>query len=91
MNRDSSVRIASGYRLDGRGLIPDSETNFFFSTVFKPTVGVHTTSYPIGAESFSPGVKRLGRETVHSHPSNAEVKNDRTVDPITNIPSWHSA
>jgi hypothetical protein len=35
--------------------------------------GAHP-AYPMGAGALSPGVKRPGRETDHSPPSNAEVK-----------------
>ncbi|PNF43534.1 hypothetical protein B7P43_G03911, partial [Cryptotermes secundus] len=37
--------------------------------------GVHPASYPMGTDSSFPGVNRPGRETHHSPPASAEVKN----------------
>jgi hypothetical protein len=37
--------------------------------------GAPPASYPVGTWGSFPGVKRPGRETDHSPPSNAEVKN----------------
>jgi hypothetical protein len=36
-------------------------------------------SYAMGTGAVSPGVKRLGRETDHSHPSRAEVENNGAI------------
>jgi hypothetical protein len=37
--------------------------------------GVHLASYPLGVGRFFSGIKRPGRETDHSPPSSAEVRN----------------
>jgi hypothetical protein len=37
--------------------------------------GAHPASYPMGTEGSFSGIKRPGRETDHSPPSSAEVKN----------------
>jgi hypothetical protein len=86
MNRDSSVGIATGYRLIGQGLIPDSETHFSLLHSVQTDSGSHTTPFQWVPGILSPGVKRLGRGSVHSPPTNAEVKNDGTVDPVTTWP-----
>jgi hypothetical protein len=56
--------------------------SFLFSTTSRPTLG--PTQPPIqwvpGAPS--PGVKRQGRETDHSPPSSAEVKNGGAIPPL---------
>jgi hypothetical protein len=72
--RDSSVGIATGYRLD----CPEIESRPVGARVF---VHVHTgpVAYPasctMGTGSF-PGVKRPGRGVDHSPPSSAEVENE---------------
>jgi hypothetical protein len=38
--------------------------------------GAHLASYPMNTRGSFPGVKRPGRETDHSPPSSAEVKNE---------------
>jgi hypothetical protein len=37
--------------------------------------GAHPTFYPMGTGGFLPGIKRPERETDHSIPTSAEVKN----------------
>jgi hypothetical protein len=37
-------------------------------------INVHPTSYPMGTEALSPGVKRLMNQADHSPPTGAEVK-----------------
>jgi hypothetical protein len=72
--RDSVVGIATGYRLDDRGVgvrIPVGLRIFFKS--FKPTL--RFTQLPIQwvPGVLSPGLKRLGREDDHSPPASVEV------------------
>jgi hypothetical protein len=66
-----------GYALEDRGSISGGVILGFFSlrTVSRPTLG--STQPPLKWEpgAFTPGVKRPGRESDHSSPSNAEVKN----------------
>jgi hypothetical protein len=71
-NRDSTVNIATGNRLDdlgGRSSSPGSVKNFLFSLSSRPAVG--STQPPI---QWVRGVKRPGREADHSPPTSAEVK-----------------
>jgi hypothetical protein len=73
-SRDSVVGIGTSYGLDDRGVVVrvlvGSRT---FSTSSRPPLGF-PTSYPMGNDGFSPGVKREGHEADHSPPASAEVK-----------------
>jgi len=51
---------------------------FFFTTAYRPIVGPNQSALQWVQGFPSPGVKRSGRETNHSSPSNAEVKNARS-------------
>jgi hypothetical protein len=75
-SRDSSVGIATGCRLDGRGSIPGKGKNFFFSTVSRQALGPIQPNIQWVQGALSPGVKRPGHETDHS-PSNAEKRGSR--------------
>jgi hypothetical protein len=66
-SRSSAVRIARGYRLEGRDLIPSGETLLSSSRL-------HTCSGVI-----SPGVKQPRRKADDSPPSNVGVKNGEAV------------
>jgi hypothetical protein len=59
-NRDSSVGIAMGYRLDDRGsrvLFPAGAGNFSLHHRVQNGSGVHPTSYPMGTRcSFLGGI-----------------------------------
>jgi hypothetical protein len=72
MSRDSSVGIATGYGLDDRMI---GGWEFFSRHHVQPSSGAHPDSYPMGTGALSLEVKRPGRETNHSPPSSAEVKN----------------
>jgi hypothetical protein len=63
MSLDSSVGIAKGYGLDGRGSI------FLYSTASRRALG--STQPPI---QWVPGALSPGREVDHSSPSSAKVK-----------------
>jgi hypothetical protein len=72
VSRDSSVGIATVYRLDnqaGGSSSPDKVKNFHFSISSRPALG--STQPPI---KWVPGIKRQGREADHSPPTSAEVK-----------------
>jgi hypothetical protein len=76
-SRNSSVAIALGYGLDDRGSrvrFPAGAGNFLFTTASRTALGpTHPPiQWIIGALSL--GVKRPMRETDHSPPSSAEVK-----------------
>jgi hypothetical protein len=71
MTRDSSVGIATVYRLDDRGSrvqFPAGAGNFSLHLRVQNVSGAHPASYPMGTAGFSLGVD-------HSPPSSAEVKN----------------
>jgi hypothetical protein len=58
-SRDSVVDIATGYRLDGRGVgvrVPVGSIIFSLHVV-QTGSGVHPTSYPMGTGGTFPGVK----------------------------------
>ena len=71
MGRDSSVGIATRYRLDGVGI--ESRWEARFSAPVQTGPRAHPDSYAMGTGTF-PGVKRPGLGVKHPFPSNAEVK-----------------
>jgi hypothetical protein len=76
-SRDSSVGIATGYGLDGRGvrdLIPGGSRIFSFPHNADRLWGPPNLLSNGYGGAFAPGVKRPGRETHHSVPTTAEVK-----------------
>jgi hypothetical protein len=76
-SRGSSGSIVSDYGLDNRGSIPDRGRRFFSSPYVQTGSGAHPASYPMGTGGPFPGGKaRPGRDTDHSPPSSAEVKNE---------------
>jgi hypothetical protein len=72
MGRDSSVGIATRYRLDGPGI--ESLWGAIFSAPVQTGPGVHPASYTMGTGSLSRGVKRTGHGVEHPNPSSAGVK-----------------
>jgi hypothetical protein len=88
--RDSSVGIATGYEMVGRGSIPGRGS---FSPFHRVQIGpgAHPISYPMGTgDSFS-GIKRPGHEADYSPPSSAVVKNGGAISPLPHMSSCHSA
>jgi hypothetical protein len=85
-NQGSLVRIATGYRLDGRGSVTDGGKSFVHSV--QTSSGAHPASYPMGTQGvlFSE-VKRAGCGADHSPPSSSDAKNDGAVPslPYTSI------
>jgi hypothetical protein len=79
-SRGSSGSIVSDYRLDDRAIEIRSLTgaeDFSSSPCIQTDSGAHPASYPMGTGGSFPGGKaRLGRDTDHSPPSSAEVKNE---------------
>ena len=77
VDRDSSVGIATGYRLD----VPEIESHcgLNFPHPSRPVPG-HTLLYNCYRVWF-PGVKRPGRVADHPHPSSAEIK-EKVVTPL---------
>jgi hypothetical protein len=81
-----------GYELDGWGSIPGRGKIFLCSTVSKPAQG--PTQPPIQwvlRVFFFTGVKRLGRETVHSPPSSAKDRNSGAIPSLPHASSWRGA
>jgi hypothetical protein len=72
MSRDSSVGIATGYRLYDRMIgvrLPAEAENCSLHHRVQTVSGIHSATY------LSLGVKRPGCEADYSPPSSAEVKN----------------
>jgi hypothetical protein len=73
MSRDSVVGIATGYRLDDRGVgvrVPVGSRIFSMSS--RPALG--STQHPIQWLPVVLWVKRPGHEADHTTPTSAEVK-----------------
>jgi hypothetical protein len=89
-SRDSSVGIAKGYALDGRGLVPSRGYRFLFlSTSERPgrlwgqpilVYNGHLWGFLRGV-----GVNRSVREADHSSLSNDEVRNGGPTPPFRPI------
>jgi hypothetical protein len=77
--------MATGYELDGRGLIPGRGKIFLSSTACRQALG--PTQLPIQWVS---RVKRPGREAENSPPSSAKVKNGGAIPSLPHRSSWHS-
>jgi hypothetical protein len=94
-SRDNSVGIALGYRLDGRGSrdrFPARAGNFSLHYYVQNGSGDHPAPYPLGTRGSFPGGKRPERETDHSPPSSAEVKECvKLYLHSSNTPLWSGA
>jgi hypothetical protein len=76
-SRNSSVGIATGYRLDDRMIwvrFSPMTGNFSLRHHVQTGSGAHSASYPMGTGDLSLGIKGLERETDNSLPSGAKVK-----------------
>jgi hypothetical protein len=75
-NRDSAVGMETGYGLDDRevGIRIPVRSKIFSSLRLPDRFWAHPTFYPMGTDSFFPGVKRPRPEADHLPPSSAEVK-----------------
>jgi hypothetical protein len=87
---NSSVGIATGYGLDGRGSIPGRDKMFLFPIAPR---ALGPTQFPIQwvPGALSSGIKRSGREDDHSSPSSVEVKDDGAIPLLPHTPSWRGA
>jgi hypothetical protein len=89
--RDSSVSVATSYRLDSQGSIPGKGRRFFPSPVSRPALG-HTQPFVQWVLGFlSLGVKQPGCEADHLPPSSAEDENGVDLLPVPHMSSWHIA
>jgi hypothetical protein len=88
---DSSVCIATGYGLDGRGSFSGRDKRFSLLHNARPALG--PTHPPIHwvPGALSPGLKRPEREADHSLPSSAEFKNSAAITPLPQKSSWRDA
>jgi hypothetical protein len=77
---DSSFDIVMGYRVDG-WVTGFSSWEIFFLSLYSS--GACQTSYDMCIRGSFPGVKWLGCETNHLHPSSAEVKNAGAIPPFS--------
>jgi hypothetical protein len=89
MSRESSVGIGTGYRLDGRVLIPGRGKTFATRRTDR-LWGPHSLC-PVGTGGSFPWVKGAGPVADQSSPSSAEVKNDGDISPLPNTSSWNVA
>jgi hypothetical protein len=67
----------AGVRFSARG-----EENFLCPTASRPTLGPTLPPIQWVPETLSLGIKRPGREAVHSPSSSAEVKNGGAIPPL---------
>jgi hypothetical protein len=74
-----------GYRLDGQGKF------IIFSTMSRPAVGPTQPAIKWMPMAISLSLHRPGRETDHSHPSSAEVKNGGAVPSLPYMSLLHNA
>jgi hypothetical protein len=90
-SRDSSVdsdRLRAGRSgFDSR----QGQEIFLFSTASRPPLGPTQPPIKWVPSSISPGLKRVGRETDHSPPSSAPVKNGGAIPPLSHTSSWRGA
>jgi hypothetical protein len=90
---DSSVGIATGYELNGRGSIPDKGLGLFSSTPQHPDqLWVPTSHISNGYwVALSLGLKRSGHEADRSPPFSVEVENGGTIPSLALKSSWRDA
>jgi hypothetical protein len=69
------MKYCIGCGLDDRGSIPGRGWDIFLRHRVRTGSRDHPTSYRMGNGSFSPGVRRPGREFDHTPPSSADLKN----------------
>jgi hypothetical protein len=79
-SRDSSVNIATDYRIKVLGLI--ASTAIFSSPQRPGWFRAHSASYPVDIGALSSELKRQERKTDNSPPSNAEVNKDGAITPL---------
>jgi hypothetical protein len=86
----SSVGIAAGYGLDGRGWIPCRDKVFLFSIASGPALRPKSSPIQWVQSAISMGLKGPGREAEHSPPTSTEIKNGGAILQFLRMPSWHS-
>jgi hypothetical protein len=79
-----------GWTIGVLGLVPDGAGNFSLHHCIQNGSGVHPASYPVRTRGSFPGVKQPGRESNHSPPPSAKVKECMELYLHSpNMPSWH--
>jgi hypothetical protein len=90
-SQDSTVGIATGYRLDNRQVgVRISVGSEIFSASSRPALG-SIQSIQWVPEGLSPEVMWPGHEADHSLPASAKVKKIWIHTSPPHSPSWHSA
>jgi hypothetical protein len=79
-----SVRMTTGYELDGRGSIPGRDK-------VQTASGAHPVSCPTDTDRSISGVKQQGREADRSPPSSAKIKHGGATPPLPRSFSWRDA
>jgi hypothetical protein len=95
-NSEASVSVHElGYGMDDQGvairLLKGAKDSFLFFIASRPTlrpIYLHIQGAP---GNVSPGVKLQNRETDHSPPSRAELKNVEAIPPLPHVCSWRDA
>jgi hypothetical protein len=89
---DSSVGIATDYRLNSRGIwvrFSAGARDFSFLYIVQRGPEAHPGSFPMSTGGTSLGIKRPGPETEHS-PFHAELRIRESVFPLPHTSSWCS-
>jgi hypothetical protein len=81
--RDSSVGIATIYKLDRWGSVPGRGNIFLLSTISRPALGPTQPLIQRAPRTLSLKIKRVWLEADHSPLSSAEVKKGGAIPPLT--------
>jgi hypothetical protein len=85
-SRDSSVSIASRLQAGRQG-----QENILLSIASRRVLRPTQSPIQLMQEALTLGVRRQGRESEHSPPSIAGVKNGGAIPSLPHMLSWHSA
>jgi hypothetical protein len=94
--RDDSVHIATSWMAEDRFPAEPTEYSLPCNTAPRRPRRSRPALVPIQSpikctcRHLSPGIIRLRREADHSLSSNAEIKNDETISPLSHMSSWRS-
>jgi hypothetical protein len=82
LRQGSSAGMATDWTVEELRLFPVWQKIFISSIVSRMTLGPAQPPIQRRPGALSPGIKRQGRETDHSCPSSAKVKNGAAVSPL---------
>jgi hypothetical protein len=88
ISRDSSVGMATGYKLDDRSSIPGWGKEVFLYSV-QIGSAAHPCCYPMCTTSSFPVGKAARASADHSSPSSVEVMNLGAMHTLPHTSSWH--